>query len=126
MQTLSRAERITQEYPSLLSLHTIPGAGLNPVDSIHERSSAPKAGVGCVDPFDVRVAALLKELHQNRLDALGFVDDGFRAHLQATDGFIGQAVPLHQPLNDGEAEAVDVFSVRAEAHAALAKPNSVL
>ena len=106
--------------------HTIPGTGLDPVGSVHECSSAPKTGVGCVNPFHVSVAALLKQLHQNCLHALGFVDDGFCAHLQPTNLGIGQVVTLHQPLNDGEAEAVDVFPVGAEPHAALAKPYSIL
>ncbi|TNN53119.1 hypothetical protein EYF80_036701 [Liparis tanakae] len=101
------------------------GAGLQPVDGVEERGRPPVAGVGGVHALHVRVARVLKQLHEDRLHGLGLVDDGLRADLQAPHAVVGQAVPLHQPLDHRQAQGVDVLAVRAEAHAGLAQAHGV-
>lgn len=104
---------------------TVPRTGLHPVDGVEECGRAAVAGVGGVDALHVRVAGVLKQLHKDRLDGLGLVDDGLRADLQPADAVVGQGVPLHQPLDDRQAQRVDVLAVRAEAHASLAQADGV-
>lgn len=106
-------------------LRTVPRTGLHPVDGVEEGGRAAVAGVGGVDALHVRVAGVLEQLHEDRLDRLGLVDDGLRADLQPADAVVGQAVALHQPLDHRQAQRVDVLAVRAEAHARLAQADGV-
>ncbi len=55
-------------------------------------------------------------LHQHRLDALRLVDEGLGADLQPPDFGVGDAGFLDQPVQDCQAERVDILAVRAEPH----------
>lgn len=74
----------------------VPGRALDPVDGVEERGGPAVAGVLRVDALDVGVAVRLEEVHEDRLDRLGLVDDGLGADIEATDREGVDAVLLEQ------------------------------
>lgn len=72
----------------------VPGGGLDPVDAVEEGVGAAVAGVDGVDTLNVGVVA--KQLHQDRLDRLGLVEDGLSANLEAADRVDVDVVVLEQ------------------------------
>ena len=84
----------------------IPGGGLDPVNGVENSVGATIASVDSVDTLDVGVVA--KQLHQNRLDGLGLVEDGLGTDLEAADRVGVDIVVLEELGNNGKGERVDV------------------
>lgn len=104
----------------------VPGRALHPVDRVEERRGAAVAGVGAVHPLHVRVAGVGEEFHQHGFDRLGLVDDGLGADLHPPHLVVAGPRLLHQPLDHGQTQTVDVLPVAAEAHPGLAEAHRVL
>lgn len=85
---------------------TIPGRGLDPVDRVEEGVGTTIAGVDGVDTLEVGVVA--KQLHENRLDRLGLVEDGFSADLDTADRVLVDVVFFEEVGGDGQGHGVDV------------------
>lgn len=64
---------------------TVPGRGLDPVDRIRKRIEPTVACVGGINPFHLRVAVLLEQRHQGRLDRFRLVNDGFGSDFEAAN-----------------------------------------
>jgi hypothetical protein len=64
---------------------TIPTGAFDPIDSIEDSSSRTVASVFGIDTLDIGVAVHLKKIHQDSLDGLGFINDGFGAHVKAAN-----------------------------------------
>ncbi len=64
----------------------VPSRGLHPVNGIEDCVRSAVASIDGVDAFDVGVATLFEQLHQNGLDRLGLVENGLRSHFQPSNG----------------------------------------
>lgn len=84
----------------------IPGRGFNPVDTVEQGIGTAVASIDGVNAFQVGVVA--KELHQNRLDRLGLVQDGLSADLESADRVGVDIVLLEQIRGNSEGQGVDV------------------
>jgi hypothetical protein len=69
------------------SIATIPRTRFNPVYGIEKCSCSTVASVLGIDTLDIKVARVGEEVHECCLDRLGFVDDGFGADVNSTNGF---------------------------------------
>lgn len=106
------------------SVTSIPGSGLNPVNSIEEGISTTVAGVVSVDTLDVGVIA--HELHKHRLHTLTLVQKSLGTDLETTDILGVQVVLLKKLSENSEGDGVHILTVVNETHARLAKSNGEL
>lgn len=90
------------------SVTAIPCRGFDPVDRVEERVCSTVAGVHGVDTLDVVVARLLEELHEDRLDRLGLVEQSFGANFETADVLGVDIVLLEERSNGGQGERVYV------------------
>jgi len=86
---------------------------------------AAVAGVGALDAFDIRVSARLEQLHQDRLDRLGLVEQSLSADLHSADGRRVDVVLLEEGRDGGQGQRVYVLAVVAEGHFGLAQADGV-
>lgn len=87
---------------------TIPRRGLNPVDAVEDGVGATVASVHGVDSLNVGVTGRLEQLHQDRLDGLGLVEQSLRTNLQAANGLGVDVVLAEEGGEGGEGHGVDV------------------
>lgn len=121
------------------SISSIPSRRLDPVDGIKDGVGATVASIDSINALDVGVVT--EELHKNRLDGLGLVENGLGTDFQATNGVGVNVVLAQEAGGNGKGERVDVcralvayiprlcilltLSVVTEAHPRLAKTNCV-
>ena len=82
------------------SIATIPGRGLDPVDSVENRGGTSVTSVLGVNPLNIVVARLLEQGHENSLDRLGLVNDGLCTDLEESNILERNVVLLNQVLDD--------------------------
>lgn len=108
------------------SLTAVPGAALNPVDGVEESRGTTVAGVLAVDTLDVVVARGGKEVHEDRLDRLGLINDCLRTDIETTDAARIDVVLFQKAGYDGKSERVNVLTVVGASHVLLAETDGVL
>ena len=96
---------------------SVPGIGFYPRQCVEEGGRAAVASVHDRGPLDVGVAR--EEVHEHGLGALGFVDEGFGAHLEAADGHGIDAVFLEEGVRHGQSHGIDVLGVARDGEAVL-------
>ena len=64
---------------------SVPRLALDPVDAVEERGGGAVTGVLVVDTFNVVVAVLGEEVHEQGLGGLGLVDQGLGSDIESTD-----------------------------------------
>lgn len=84
----------------------VPGRGFYPVDTVEQGVGTAVASIDGVDAFEVGIVT--EQLHQNRLDRLGLVQNGLGANLQATNRVGVDVVLLEQVRGDGKGKRVNV------------------
>lgn len=105
------------------SVAAVPAGGLDPV---HGVKNGVGSAVACIDGVDtLNICVVLEQLHKNRLDRFGLVQESLGSHLQPANGVQVDVVLFDERGEDGEGEGVDVFAVVAEAHLGLAEANGV-
>ena len=87
---------------------TVPSRRLNPVDGVEQSVGATVARIHCVNTLNVVVAALVEQLHKNRLDRLRLVEQGLSADLEAANGLGVDVVLLEKRGHGSQGERVDV------------------
>jgi len=88
----------------------VPGGRLEPVDAVEDGVGATVTRVDGVNTLNVGVAMRGEQLHQDGLDGLGLVQEGFGADLKATNGLGVDVVLVHEGGESGQAHGVDVCS----------------
>jgi len=91
------------------SVTTVPGRGLEPVNAVEDSVGTTVAGVDGIDTLDVGVAVGGEQLHQDRLDGLGLVQQSLSSDFQTTNGLGVNVVLLHHVGKGGEGHRVDVY-----------------
>jgi hypothetical protein len=87
---------------------TIPSGRFDPVDRVEQSVGATVARIHCVNTLNVVVAALVEQLHENRLDRLGLVEQGLSADLEAANGLGVDVVLLEKRGHGSQGKRVDV------------------
>lgn len=95
--TLSINGNIPSKYNRIAA---VPRTRFDPVDGVEKGSGGAIACVLRVDALNVVVARLAKEVHEDRLDRLGLVDNGLGADVDATNG-LGVDIVLFKQRRDG-------------------------
>ena len=90
-------------------ISAIPARRLDPVDGVEEGIRPTVACIDGIDPFDIGVARRSKQLHQHRLDRLGFVEKRFGAYLQPTDGAGIYRVLAQERRHGREGKGIDIL-----------------
>ena len=78
-----------------------------------------------IDPFNICVTTLLKQLHQKAFHRFRFVDQRLCSNFKPADIIWIDWVSLHQFVNNRKRHRVDVFAVSAETHVSLPQTDRI-
>lgn len=90
-------------------ISAIPGRRLNPVDAVEHSVGTTIASIDGVNTLNVGVSMRGKQLHQHRLDRLGFVKKGLCADLKTADRLGVDVVFAKEGGAGGQSNGVDVW-----------------
>lgn len=90
-------------------ISSIPGGRLKPVDAVEDSVGTSIASVDVVNTLNVEVSALGKELHQNGLDGLGFVQESLSTDFETTNGLGVDVVFAKEGGESGQGDRVDIY-----------------
>jgi hypothetical protein len=81
------------------SVSTIPGTGLDPIDSIEKGGSGAIARILAINALNIIVSRLRKKVHEGSLDRFGFIDDSFSTDFETTNRFWVDVIFFEKPSN---------------------------
>lgn len=102
----------------------VPGRRLDPVDGVEEGVGATVASIDGVNTFNALV--VIEELHEDRLDGLGLVENGLGTDLEAANRGRIDIVVLEEARGSGQGEGVDVCIVRVRRESLVARGTAVV